>query len=372
MFERLLPLSTFNHPFLGDDVLWSGLSRLLDAHAPRAGCALPGGIGDVIAQLADEQGLSAHFEPTIAQTGNAAITIGAAKPQPDILIVAHMDRPSFRVKSVETGEIYPVCALRVPVGYTCDAKAIRYDSAQKSLIVGSRGRFVYTIDGLHYHPNTGDLRWYDTIIMDAPPTRKDGIIIGTGLDNSLGVAAALGAAVLLLNDLDDLQAQNKQVMIAFTDEEEGIPDAFFGHGAARLAHHVQPTIGFILCDGHTAGDGMIPQLGQGASHGVITGMGRGSVVAPNFVRLAVDLAESVNAARPVTAQLNTGYLSRSDDMGLSRAMRVLGMIGTPMIKPHTAQEQARLSDVVQTAAWLTMFTAACLGLSPEIAHAYHL
>ena len=361
MFENVMASAFVDHPFSSPDTLWSAFSRLLNANAPRAGCALNGGIGEVIEQIVREQGLEPYFSRNLFNTGNATITMGSEKPQPDVLIVAHMDRPSFRVKSAETGEIYPVCAVRAPMPYKCDAKAIRYDSEQQTLVIGSRGIFTNGENGLHYQATQGDLRWYDTIVMDAEPTLIDGVVSGTGLDNCLGVVTGLGLALKLKQIESTLIEQNKRVMIAFSDEEEGIPEFFFGHGAARLAYHVQPTTGVIICDAHPAGGEGNPALGGGAGHGVITGLGRGSLVAPNFVSLAVDLAESVNQARPGTVQLNTGYLSRSDDMGLSRAMRVLGLIGAPMLNAHTAQEQAHINDVPRAINWLMAFTTACLG-----------
>jgi putative aminopeptidase FrvX len=345
-------------PVLSRDALVELLKRVLVAHAPRGGCTLDGSIGDVIAVVADEHDIGQFFTRDYHNTGNSLFVFGADKPQPDILVVAHMDRPSFRVKSVETGEIFPVCALRVPVGYTCAAKALRYDHEQVSLIVASRGQFANDPDGLRYRVAEGDLHWYDTIVMDAEPQFIDGMVIATGLDNGLGVMTAFGLALDLRARQPDLQAANRQIMIALTDEEEGNPDSFFGHGAARLAQLVRPVIGVIVCDAHTAGDGMIPKIGAGASHGVISGMGRGAVVAPDRVRLAVETANAINTRRPHTVQLNTGYLSRSDDMGLSRAMRVLGMIGTPMLNPHTVEEQASLSDLEATLVWLSAFMSA--------------
>ncbi|MFN8527196.1 MAG: hypothetical protein U0670_01135 [Anaerolineae bacterium] len=354
------------------DVLWSALARLLNANAPRTGCALPGGIGEVIAQIAAEQGIADRFTIDFANTGCAAITLGVHKPQPDILIVAHMDRPSFRVRSAASGEIYPVCAVRIPKGgYRCAAKAVRYDPAARGLVVTSHGEFIGGEGSLHYQ-TSGSLSAIDTIVMDAEPTLTDGVIVGTGLDNCLGVIAALGAALILKAGESALIAANQRVMIAFSDEEEGNPEVFFGHGAARLAHAARPEIGAIICDAHTAGNGLVPQLGGGASHGVVTGQGKGSLVGLNYVALADSMIRDLERKQPGTAQFNDGYLSRSDDMGMSRVTRVLGLIGAPMRDPHTAQESAHLRDLPPTMVWLAMYTAACLGLSPELTRDFAL
>ncbi|MDX2159817.1 MAG: M20/M25/M40 family metallo-hydrolase [bacterium] len=374
IWDALPGLRTLDdHPLLkADGALESFLLRLLHAHAPRAGCALPGGIGTVIGEIAAEYGLADRFTLNFAGTGNAALDIGAANDQPDIVIVAHMDRPSFRVRDAAAHTIYPVCALRLPAGgYECAAKAIRWDANARSLIVASRGMFTGYGTTLHYH-TAGDLRWTDTIVMEAEQTLIDGLITGTGLDNSLGVAAAFGAAVAFQRLEADLIRWQRRILFVFSDEEEGIPDVFFGHGAARLAQHIRPVRGAIICDAHTAGDTLISQVGNGASHGVISGQGKGALVALNGVALAVDLAASLNQTAPGTVQLNSGYLSRSDDMGMARWTRILGMIGVPMHDPHTAHETALVGDVEKTIRWLTQYTAACLGVSPALVDAYAL
>lgn len=357
-----------------DSALTETLIRLLDANAPRAGCALPGAIGELIGALAVENGLEAYFTPNFANTGNAVIIIGASKPQPDVLIAAHMDRPSFRVKDHKTGEIYPVCALRLPEdGYRCAAKALRFDATVGAIVAASRGIFRAEGGKLRYEiGESGELQLLDTIVMDAVPHVEREIITGTGLDNCLGVMSAFGAAVAFAQEQDRLIAANKQIMIAFTDEEEGIPEVFFGHGAARLSTVVRPIAGAIICDAQTVMSETNIEIGQGAAHGVISGGGKGALVAPNFAALAAQLI-SVGKQFPYgSAQLNTGYLSRSDDMGMSRWTRILGMIGVPMRDPHTAHESASIRDVVLTIEWLTVFTLAVSGVIPEINQAYRL
>jgi hypothetical protein len=102
-------------------------------------------------------------------------------------------------------------------------------------------------------------------------------------------------------------------------------------------------------------------MGGGASHGSVSAWGRGSFVPPDYLRLALDRAEQVNALRPGTVQFNTGYMSRSDDLPAFRWTKVLGMIGAPMTGAHTAEESARLDDVRATACWLAHYVAAVLG-----------
>jgi hypothetical protein len=88
--------------------------------------------------------------------------------------------------------------------------------------------------------------------------------------------------------------------------------------------------------------------------------------------LAVDLAAGLNAARPGTVQMNTGPLSRSDDMILGQWTKILALIGPPLTDPHTGQESAHLNDVQNGVWWLTYFLAAVLNLDPDLTPRYAL
>ncbi|HYO88187.1 MAG TPA: hypothetical protein VER79_06030, partial [Candidatus Limnocylindrales bacterium] len=154
---------------------------------------------------------------------------------------------------------------------------------------------------------------------------------------------------------------NRRLLIVFTDHEEGNPEAFFGHGAARLAYAVPPpALGVISADAHGVNPNGPPVMGGGASHGTVSAWGRGSFVPPQYLRLALDRAAEVNTVRPGTVQMNTGYMSRSDDLPAFRWTKVLGMIGAPMRDAHTAQESVRLDDAFSGAYWLAQYAAAVL------------
>ena len=189
------------------------------------------------------------------------------------------------------------------------------------------------------------------------------MIHGTGLDNCLGVVSALGAAVALKQHEDVLKARGQRLLFVFTDHEEGNPEAFFGHGAARMAYATPPPVlGIIDSDAHGAYPSSPPVIGGGASHGSVSAWGRGSFVPPNYLRLALDRAEQLEAVRPGVMQFNTGYMSRSDDLPAFRWTKVLGMIGAPMTGAHTAEETSLVADVKSTAVWLAHFTAAVLDM----------
>jgi len=351
---------------------WEALARLLRAHAPSGGAGLPNAIGPLIGQLAAELGLSEGWMPRLGATGNAALWLGQPRPRADLLIAAHMDRPSFRVREAARGTLYPICANRFPDGlYSAQAKALRF-RADEGLIVAARGQLISQRgpqgDSLTFENREGHLAWHDLVTLEAEPRLDEGgVVHGTGLDNSLGVLAALLAAAHLRRVLP----ADLGVLFVFTDQEEGDPQAFFGHGAARLAYALPPPrLGTIILDAHgMLADG--PLIGgQGASHGTISAWGRGSIVPPQAMALALDLAQVVNTWRPATVQFNTGYMSRSDDLALGRWSQILALIGPPMRDAHTAHESAHLADMGHAGLWLACFCAALL--NPGVAARYEL
>jgi hypothetical protein len=364
------------HPYLTrTDTIWEDLEELLQAHAPSGGVLLPGGIGDMLHTIIQRRLPQARYN-ILGSTGNSGLSFGAAKADLDLLICAHLDRPTFKVRSATTGEVYPICAIRIPgERYQCKARAIRY--AQGHLDYGATGTLLIeqTEKGLRFamQAEEGVLRERDLVVMDAEPRLTDGLIQGTGLDNCLGVVTLLGLAHTLSTQQYLLEAAHVRVMLAFTDQEEGIPEAYFGHGAARLTHYLpQPTLGCMVADGQTvqAEGPLVSQAGSG--HGVVSAWSRGTVVPPNYVALAEDLAASVNAIYPRTVQINHGYLSRSDDMALGRWAPILGMIGPPMTGAHTAEEAAYMTDLQAAIRWISHYAVAALGLSTEMREAYTL
>ncbi len=371
-FVQSISTDLARHPFNDEATLWPALRRLLQAHAPSGGAWLPGAIVDDIQAISAQLGLEHHFIRQIAATGNAGMAFGADKAAADVIVLAHMDRPTYRVRSLSDGLLYPMCATRFPATvYQTGAKALRYIEGRMQ--VSARGSLI-THDGgktVHFQLSEGELAWQDTVTMAVEPVLENGVIQGTGLDNCLGVITALGLAVALQQMEADLIAADRRCLIVFTDQEEGIPDAYFGHGAARLTFAVPPpTVGCIVVDAQTVNDALV--MGQGTAHGTVSAWSRGSVVPPNLIALALDLSAAVNVQQPNTLQMNTGYLSRSDDMALGRWSQILGMSGPPMIEPHTGEEQAHLSDVQCAFHWLSVFTLATLGLNPSIQRQYAL
>ena len=355
---------TGKDPLYSADAIYGYLRRLLAAPAPNSGASLPGAVGEVIGDIAAELGLSLSTDPRLRATGNLAIEIGAESDSADLLITAHMDRPSFRVLNLADATLYPLCAIRVPHSqYRCRAIAVRYLDGR--LETAAEGALQFgEIEGeqqIRFEVESGSLAWGDTVLMAAEPRLVNGRVIGTGLDNATGVVLALLSARVLSAFCDDIVSQGRKIVFAFTDQEEGPPIGLFGQGASRLAHALPPPhLGFINIDAHNvdASTGHVP--GIGASHAFVSGYGRGSVVPLDYQALATDLAEAVNRARPGTVKLNYGYVSRSDDMLGSLNARCLGLTGVVLENAHTTEETVALGDLVAGVMWLSSFVSKLL------------
>ncbi|MCY4072280.1 MAG: M20/M25/M40 family metallo-hydrolase [Chloroflexi bacterium] len=348
-----------NDPVYSVDAIYGYLRRLLAAPAPNSGALLAGAVGDIIGDIAAELGLSLSADPRIRATGALAIEVGAASEAANLLITAHMDRPSFRVLNLADATLYPLCAIRVPQPqYRCRAIAVRYLAGR--IETAAEGELQFgEVDGerqIRFDVESGSLSRGDTVLMAAEPRLVNGRIIGTGLDNATGVTLALLSARALSAFSNELAARGRKLVVAFTDQEEGPPDGLFGQAASRLAHALPaPRLGFINIDAHNVDEATGHVPGIGASHAFVSGYGRGSVVPLDYQALATDLAEEVNQARPGTVKLNYGYVSRSDDMLLSLNARCLGLIGVVLENAHTTEETVALGDLAAAVRWISAY-----------------
>lgn len=335
-------------------MLFSKLERLLAAPAPNNSCLLPGAVGGVIREIAAELGLDCA---PIGGTGNLGISLGDAAAPLDLLITAHMDRPCFRVRDLAEATLYPLCAIRVPGDdYQCAGMALRFMDGRVRVAAQGSLRFQSKSGEarITFQAQQGELRWGDTVMMHSKPQLRDGLIIGTGLDNALGALIALLSAQAL-----NEQSLSGRILFAFTDQEEAPPSGLFGQGAARLAGEMAPPrLGFINIDAHNAHEDHQP--GFGASHAFVSGDGRGSVVPMDRQAQTDELAAELNARRPQTVRLNYSYVSRSDDMLLNLWTRCLGLVGVPLMNAHTTEETADLGDVAAAVEWLGAFITAVL------------
>jgi len=352
---------------IADDTLYTDidgifdlLSKLVAAHAPANGCQLSGAIGDVIRSIANDFGLSLSTDPRIISTGNLAIEVGADKPEVDLVITAHMDRPSFRVLSLDDSTLYPICAIRIQDDeYIANAKAVRFYDGD--IQVTAHGKMSIIDQNGDYHmtfrPEKGVLHWGDTVLMDTTPVRQDDTMIATGLDNVTGVLLALLSARIL----QSFGTLEHKILIVFTDQEEGPPIGLFGQGAARLSSAIPPPrLGFINIDALNVDATTGNVLEAGVSHAFVSGRGRGSVVPLDYQTLAELLASHINAKRPNTVNPNYGYVSRSDDMLLSLWSRCLGLMGVPLANAHTTEETISLHDMVSATHWIPAYIMSIL------------
>lgn len=380
MFETLSQTPPVHHladvKLPANDTLFRWAQQLTDAPAPSGGAGLPGTAGDVLADVLAALGVASRLQYNYRGTGNALLWLGAAKATPDLVLTAHLDRPTFRVGDVGSGALYPICADRFPqAAYQAGAVATRFADGRLTI----RGRGTLHSDeaanggAIRFEATEGDLQWGDSITLASPVQRDGDTIVGTGFDNALGVLTLALAASVFASVEPSLEALGRTLVFAFTEHEEGPPSGyFFSQGASRLAHSLPlPTIGVINVDGHSADDQQVT-LGGGGCHGVVSSGGRGSVVPPHYAALAEALAGWTNTHHPGTVQMNYGYISRSDDMPLHRWSRMIGLVGFPLLNAHTGEETAHLDDLNAAARWLVTYMSATLGYVSAIRQHYAL
>lgn len=367
------------------EALWELLKGLMEADSPTGNLALPGTILDVMSSAAMGAGLGVNFIPNFKHTGNPAILLGSKKETIDLLVDAHLDKPTFGVAEVthtEQGQrvmLYPYCANRFPLGeYQVKAKALCYDEQQQAVIVSGRGilhsrRADGINDQLSFEIIEGELDFTNLVVFDTPARREGDQLSGPGLDNAAGVAMLIATASILkeIEPLLDLQGCN--CLFTFSDQEEGPAGSLFAQGASKIAFSLQPPrLGSIVVDVHTAGEACGITLGDGASFGFVSGGGRGALLPLNIQRLHLALSADLNQRKPGSIQHNRGYFSRSDDFALTHWSKILGLVGIPASDIHTGNEKGNLSDLQGGILFLSHLIPIILGLSPTLAKRYQL
>jgi hypothetical protein len=357
----------------------------MSAHSPTGNVALPGTIIDTLTSAVREAGLGENFYPNFNCTGNAAVLLGKRKDRIDLLVDAHLDKPTFGIARIEDGEhrkqakLFACCANRFPSGvYQVAARALRYDETKQAVVVSGRGSVIsHRSEDLEsrliFEVAEGEIGYSDLVVLDVPPHRQKAVIVGSGIDDAAGLAIVLAAGSILKAIEPLLEARSLNCLLTFSDHEEWPPDSFFAQGASRTAFSLPaPTFGSVVVDVHTAGEGYPIQLGQGISCGFISAGGRGAIVPLNYQRLTIALIATLNARQGNTAQHNTGYFSRSDDYALMRWSRILGLWGIPALDIHLGHETGHLGDVRGGVVLLSHYIPLVLGLPPTPAKRYHL
>jgi putative aminopeptidase FrvX len=366
MNQKLHDLIQQDRIYQDTDQIYDYLAALVNSHAPANGCNLPGAIGDTIRTFATQFGLKLSTDARLLASGNLAIEIGASKPDADLVITAHMDRPCFRVLSQAEQTLYPICAIRIDGDeYRTGAKAVHFvDGAIRQT---ASGEIVIRAAKPEYHitfeTSSGELHAGDTVLMDVQPQRNGDQVIATGLDNTTGVLLALLSARALQAFSPELERLGRKLLIVLTDQEEGPPVGLFGQGAARLSQVLPPPLlGFINLDAHNVDASAGVVQGAGVSHGFVSGRGKGSVVPLNYQAHAEQLAQEINQSGAAAVCLNYGYISRSDDMLLTLWSRSLGLIGVPLANAHTTEETIDLRDMVSAIYWISTYVSQVLGV----------
>lgn len=380
LIERVIASSCWQK-----DAVWDLLKGFMEAPSPTGSLALSGTILDTLSAAASQANLEVNFTPNFNNTGNPAILLGSKNEPIDLLVDAHLDKPTFGVAEVthtEQGQrvmLYPYCANRFPPGeYQVKARALRYDEQQQSVIVSGRGILhSWRADGkndvLSFELTEGELDFTNLVIFDTSAWREGDQIHGPGLDNAAGVTMLVVTASILKGIESLLALQGRNCLFTFSDQEEGPAGSLFGQGASKTAFALQPPrLGSIVVDVHAAGEAYGITLGGGASFGFASGGGRGALLPLNLQRLHLALSDDLNQRKPGSIQHNRGYFSRSDDFTLAHWSKILGLVGVPAADIHTGNEKGNLSDLLGGVLFLSHLIPIVLGLSPTLTKRYQL
>jgi len=367
------------------DQTWALVRDFMDAHSPTASIALPGTIIDTLTANVEKMGLTDHYASNFNGTGNAAILLGEKKDHIDVLIDAHLDKPTFGVAEIEEtrhtrrATLFACCANRFPTGiYRVSAKVLRYDETRQAVTVCGRGEIVShreknTGDRLFFEPNEGEIDYTDMVALDVPPRLENMTITGSGVDDASGVTVVLVTASIIKAIEPLLKSKSLNCLFTFSDNEEWPPESFFSLGASKTTFSLEPpTFGSIVVDVHQADEGYHIKLGRGLSCGFISAQGKGAAVPLNYQRLTTALIADLAMQEPGIAQHNTSYFSRSDDYALIRWSRILGLFGIPALNIHRGNEEGHLGDVRGGIILLSHYIPFVLCLSQAVAAKYHL
>jgi putative aminopeptidase FrvX len=357
----------------------------MEAHSPTGSVALPGTIIDTLTSSVEQASLTENYYPNFNNTGNAAILLGAKKDQIDLLVDAHLDKPTFGVADVvdakyrKRAALFACCANRFPQGrYQIEARALRYDESKQIVAVCGRGVIQsYRAEGLRnelfFEAYEGEIDYTDLVVFDTLAQRQTDGIAGPGLDDGAGVTILLATASILREIESLLEAKSLNCLFTFSDQEEWPAESFFAQGASKTTFALRPpTFGSIVVDVHTAGEGYPIKLGNGISCGFVSAQGKGAIMPLPYQRLTAMLISDLNGRAPQTAQHNTGYFSRSDDYALMRWSRMLGLLGIPAVGIHSGKEEGHLGDVRGGIIFLSHYIPVVLGLSSTLADQYQL
>ena len=225
--------------WITDLVVWEWLKKFMEARSPTGSISLPGTIVDTLTSVVNEVGFTENYSKNFRDTGNAAIFLGEKKDQVDLLIDAHLDKPSFGVaelintKPHRQAVLFACCANRFPLGeYHVNAKALRFDETKQmvtdcgwGLIKSYRGDGQQ--DKIIFEIRDGEVDYTDLIVFDTKARLEGSSVIGPGIDDGSGVTIILGAASILKTIEPLLKAKSLNCMFTFFIRKNGQQKVFF-------------------------------------------------------------------------------------------------------------------------------------------------
>ena len=303
-------------------------------------------------------GAGIRFDRNYRGTGNTVLLAGREPKDKAIWLLAHLDTITYLTQPgrPERVPLQPICYHLMEPGQR-PAVALEYD-----LDLGDYQKAA-----------TGVIEVQDP---DAPPEfvpdepqvvmpgtrvcfqtelnweRETGTISGS-LDDA-------GGAVALLMAFKFLAQYGLEIMLGFTDEEEGpagTGSQSFSRGGARLANLFDPPQLAIVSDIHEAASmygGRGPStfgIGDGASFAPYASNGVGSVTPGGLYRLLRALSDELSEMGIRLNENKDGYVSRSEDINALRRTPNVALLGFLGVNRHFQRgpEEANLNDLVDLA-----------------------
>lgn len=323
----------------------------------------------VVESLLREEGVlgesGVQWDANVGQSGNAALLLGARDRAKRVWLLSHLDQISYLLNPGD-GTRYPLTPIcyHMQLEPSRPALALRFDLAQQTMVVATRGAIEVTGTGASadFVPESpADLRAGTRVVYDSDLTWDAASDELRGhLDDTVAVTAALLAANVLRH-------YPVEVLVGLTDEEEGPPgdaNQSFGRGGRRLASLFPAPKVAIVSDVHEAetmrhGPGPNDlRPGDGATFAERSSNGRGAVTPPHLYAWQQHLAIALEQ-RGIRLRENWGgYVSRSEDINATAVTPNIALIGMLCSNRHyaAARPAAALSDIVELAKVLVAYT----------------
>lgn len=351
---------------------WLLLRQLMLAHAPSTGAGLPGGVIDQVSDIAAVFGLADRLVPNLAGSGCPGMWLGVAKDAADLLVVAPLDRLTFRPTRVIddlTAELAPICVSRSLADIAqSPAKGLRFDPDRGRLAVAAQGQIVPFNEKLRFRAERGTVTWTDAITLDLVPQRQNDWVRGSGLDNAAGVLCALATASALRGVEEALLEHNRRCLFVFPDRRDVDLQSLLSRGWGSM----QPGLGTVLIEGLTADQARGPRHEAGAGYAFSNGKACGLHVPLNYQQLTSDLDASFQNLLSDVAQFSVIGQDGLADGELVHSRRIMGLMGPPLGRPHAGQETVHLEDMAASVWWMSAFVTLVLNLVPSVTARYAL